>query len=138
MSWIPLPYIFDTELINGLLTHFIVPINSRIEAIKCFTEIASLTFAEVEDPQIKNQYLEKMCFYYCLFIKSIADLTKQRDLTQEYEAVRASKQQTGFENFARQTALAISAVLKLNLDLIEQTTNTMEYNENIAMLRDSV
>ena len=126
LSWIPLPYIFDTELINALLTHFIVPISSRIEAIKCFTEIASLTFSEVDDPNVKNGYLEKLCYYYCLFIKSIADLTKDRDLTMEYESVKDTKQRAGFENFARQTALAISAVLKHNLTLIEQTTNTMD------------
>jgi len=91
LSWIPLPYIFDTELIRALLTHFIVPIHSRIEAIKCFTEIASLTFDEVEDPVVKNGYLEKLCYYYCLFINSIADLTKNRDLTEEYKSVQQSK-----------------------------------------------
>lgn len=51
LSWITLDYIFDTDLIPNLLTKFIGPINTRIEAIKCFTEIASLTFEELEVPQ---------------------------------------------------------------------------------------
>jgi hypothetical protein len=45
--------------------------------------------------------------------------------------VKNSKQQSAFENFARQVALAISAVLKNNITLIEQLTNTMEPNSNI-------
>ncbi len=42
LSWIPFPYIFDTELIPLVLNHFLVPNTSRIEAIKCFGEIAAL------------------------------------------------------------------------------------------------
>lgn len=52
----------------------------------------------------------------------------------EYNATLQTKQQAGFENFARQVALAISSVLRNNLDLIEEMTNIQEMNENTAML----
>lgn len=52
--------------------------------------------------------------------------------------MKNSKQQSAFENFARQVALAISAVLKNNITLIEQLTNTMEPNPNIEIVRSSV
>jgi len=42
LTWIPFPYIFDTELINLILNYFLAPATSRIEAIKCFGEIAAL------------------------------------------------------------------------------------------------
>ena len=36
--------------------------------------------------------------------------------------------QAGFETFAKQLALAISSILKNNLDFIESLTNTIEAN----------
>ena len=47
-----------------------------------------------------------------------------------------TKQQTGFETFAKQLALAISSVLRNNLDFIEHLTNTIESNNEVQMLRD--
>lgn len=67
LSWIPLNYIFSSDLIENLITHFIVPIHSRNEAIKCFTEISSLTFAEL-DPNDAQQCKVRLCYYYCSFI----------------------------------------------------------------------
>lgn len=80
----------------------------------------------------------KLCGYYCNFIQKITELTKGRELQSEYQSVKQSQQQTGFENFARQLALAISAVIKNNIDLIEQTTNVMEPNADIDYLRKNV
>ncbi len=42
LTWIPFAYIFDTQLIPLILNSFVVPNSSRIEAIKCFGEIAAL------------------------------------------------------------------------------------------------
>jgi exportin-1 len=139
LSWIPLNFIFNTDLMSNLIEHFILPIQSRNEAIKCVTEIASLTFEELDaqDP-MRLHCRMKLCHYYCQFIKKITELTKNRSLTDEYASVKKSQQQTGFENFARQLALAISAVIKNNADLIEQSTNVMESNADIDFLRNSV
>jgi exportin-1 len=132
--WIPLPYIFDTQLIEVIINHFIEPPNSRIEAIKCITEISSLDFKEIDDPNLSRRCKEKLCYFYCLLIQRIHSLTKGRSLLDEYNATLQTKQQAGFENFARQVALAISSVLRNNLDLIEEMTNIAEMNENTAML----
>ena len=137
LSWIPLHFIFNTDLIDNLIQHFILPIHSRNEAIKCFTEIASLTFGELEVAEAQHCKL-KLCGYYCNFIKKISELTKGRSLVDEYTSVKKSQQQAGFENFARQLALAISAVIKNNVDLIEQTTNVMEPNPDVDFLRASL
>lgn len=72
---------------------------------------------------------------FCIFIQKIAEVTKQRPLDEEYKQVLNTKNQSGFENMAKQIALAISALIKNNIDLIEQTTNTMEPNQNILYLQ---
>jgi hypothetical protein len=56
----------------------------------------------------------------------------------EFNSIVNSKSQSGFENFAKQLALSISAVLKMNIDLIEQTTSSMEQNQNIVFLQQCV
>lgn len=67
--------------------------------------------------------------FYCQLIQRIQSLTKGRSLLDEYNATMQTKQQAGFENFARQVAVAISSVLRNNLDLIEETTNIQLMNE---------
>jgi hypothetical protein len=69
--WIPLPYIFDTEIIEVIINNFIEPTNSRIEAIKCVTEISSLEFKDIDDTNVARRCKEKLCFYYCLLINRI-------------------------------------------------------------------
>lgn len=54
------------------------------------------------------------------------EVTKGRSLLDEFTSIVNSKNQSGFENFAKQLALSIAAVLKMNIDLIEQTTSSME------------
>jgi len=71
-------------------------------------------------------------------VQKVSETIKGRTLGEEYSNVKNSKQQSAFENFARQVALAISAVLKNNITLIEQITNTMEPNQNIQIVRSSV
>lgn len=49
LSWIPYAYIFETPLIPLIISNFISPSQSRNEAIRCITEIASLTFDDLEE-----------------------------------------------------------------------------------------
>lgn len=67
MSWIPLAYIFNTSIIEVILNNFVVPSSTRIEAIKCFTEIASIDFKDLS-PSEQRGIQEKVCMYFCLFI----------------------------------------------------------------------
>jgi hypothetical protein len=66
--WIPLPYIFDYSLIEVIINNFIEPPNSRVEAIKCITEISSLDFKDMNNPDVERRCKEKLCYYYCLLI----------------------------------------------------------------------
>lgn len=86
LTWIPLAYIFDTELIPIILNNFLVPNTSRIEAIKCFGEIASLNFEDCEANE-KRAIKEKLCFYFCMFIQKITEITKNRSLLDEFKSV---------------------------------------------------
>ena len=57
-------------------------------------------------------------------------------MSDEYQNVVNTKNQNGFETFAKQLALAIASVLKNNLDFIESITNEIEANPQVQMLRD--
>lgn len=67
LSWIPYAYIFETPLIPMIINNFISPSQTRNEAIKCMTEIAQLTFDDVDEAE-KQVNKEKICMYFCLFI----------------------------------------------------------------------
>ena len=68
LSWIPLGYVFQTELVEQVLRNLIGPPSTRIEAIKLFTEISQVDLKdEEEDYQI--MYKEKICMFYCIFIE---------------------------------------------------------------------
>lgn len=115
MSWIPFPYIFDTELITLILNYFLAPTTSRIEAIKCFGEIAALLCPADQEQtgKLSNVALpapsdpanrpnqEKLCLHFCTFIQKLVEITKDRSLSDEFQSVKGSKNQQAFENFAR-------------------------------------
>lgn len=87
------------------MNNFIVPNSSRIEAIKCFGEIAAilgptesdgktLTGAYnqgVGDKPENRANQEKLCLYFCIFIQKIAEITKNRNLVDEFNSVKGSK-----------------------------------------------
>ena len=90
LSWIPYGYIFDTPLIPMIINNFISPAQTRNEAIRCMTEIAQLTFEDLEEQErLVNK--EKICMYFCLFIQKIAEVTKGRSLLDEFKSVVNSK-----------------------------------------------
>jgi len=86
------------------------PPSTRIEAIKLFTEISAVDLSG-EEEAYRNLYKEKICMFYCIFVEQIINVTKGRDLRQEYESLHGTKSQGNFENFCKQVCLAISSVL---------------------------
>jgi len=137
ITWIPIGYIYQTQLIEIIINHFVVPNQTRVEAIKCFTEIASLDIKELEEGT-KRTIQERLSMYFCFFIQKVCEITKDRKFNDEFQAVQGSKQQNSFENLCRQVALSITAVMKGNLDFIEGATNTMEPNQNVQVLQQCV
>jgi exportin-1 len=91
LSWIPLGYIFETNLVELILNNFVVPATTRIEGIKCFTEIATLPIEELS-PMEQRATKEKICLYFCIFIQKITEITKNRSLVDEYSSIAGGKQ----------------------------------------------
>jgi hypothetical protein len=54
--------------VEKVLRKLIEPNQTRIEAIKLFTEISQVSL-EDEDENMKIMYKEKTCMYYCIFIE---------------------------------------------------------------------
>jgi hypothetical protein len=92
---------------------------------------------EEEDDQLKQKYKIELIRYFCIFIVKIAEMTKNRSLTDEYKTVLKTSNQTGFENFSRQLALAISSILRTSLTQIENLSNTSQPNEDQYMIQQS-
>jgi len=44
MIWIPMDYFFEEELLSILASKFMLPIATRLEAVRTFKEISSLNF----------------------------------------------------------------------------------------------
>ena len=68
LSWIPLGYIFQTDLVQKILTNLVCPTSTRIEAIKLFQEISAVSLAD-EEESVRNQYKETICMWLCIFIE---------------------------------------------------------------------
>jgi hypothetical protein len=117
------------------LRNLIGPPSTRIEAIKLFTEISTISLVD-EEESVQQQFKEKTLFFFCHFIEQIAIVTKGRDLRQEHTTLLHSKQQGHFEHFAKMVAMAITSTLKQHQSLIEQTCNVSEPNANIEALRN--
>jgi hypothetical protein len=104
--------------VEKVLRNLIAPPSTRIEAIKLFTEISQVSLKD-EEESFQNMYKEKTCMFYCLFIEQIQNVTKNRDLRDEYQTLAQTKNLSSFEAFCKQVCLAITSVLSQNLSLIE-------------------
>lgn len=93
--------------------------------------LSNVTATNPADLPENRPNLEKLCLYYCVFIQKIVEITKNRDLVDEFKSVQGSKNQSAFENFARQIAMAIISVMRGCIRIIEQLTDTIDPNPNI-------
>lgn len=125
ITWLPNGYVFENELIETVLRHFIVPSQTRLDSIKLFREVVQIDLSD-EDEALQKAYKERKCLLFCNFIDCIYNIVKGRDLRQEYETLLQKNNTSGFETFCRQLCETIAAVFQENLDLIEQITNTIE------------
>lgn len=55
LKWVPLGFIFETDLIETLLQHFWEPVQYRPECIRCVTEMASLQLSPEEAAAFKHR-----------------------------------------------------------------------------------
>lgn len=91
MQWIPLGYIFETELLTLLTNKFLSPPDTRTIALKCLTEAASLSAPE---------YDEKFVIMFQNSMSQIANIVPLNiELNQTY-AVANSSDQTFLQDLA--------------------------------------
>ncbi|KAL8436365.1 hypothetical protein ACSSS7_001765 [Eimeria intestinalis] len=55
LKWVPLGFIFETDLIETLLQHFWEPVQYRPECIRCVTEMASLQLSPEEAAAFRHR-----------------------------------------------------------------------------------
>jgi len=66
LSWIPIGYIFETTLIEVLVTKFLPVVQFRNVSLKCITEIVQLQNINAPYKKKLNNYLYILCNIYNL------------------------------------------------------------------------
>ncbi|KAK9365473.1 CRM1 C terminal-domain-containing protein [Lipomyces kononenkoae] len=110
LNWIPYGYIFETGIIELLLTRFLSPPEFRNLTLKCLTEIASLA-----SPQYDSQFLS-------LFLRTMETVNEiiplSTDFRQSYDSVGTREQE-----FIQNLAIFLTTFLSHHLKLIEAQEN---------------
>jgi len=109
LDWIPLGYIFETDLIQTLLVHFWDPLQYRIECVRCLNEIACLH-------QNVNQYQPHIIRCFQGVVEKIQQLPEN---SPKMCASMPGPQRVFWEDFYNQIALLLTGFLKHNLAAME-------------------
>ena len=108
LTWIPLGFIFQTQLIDVLLNKFFVEPVFRNDTLECLTEVGSLTDLETE-------YDPLFCKLFTGFLGKLSTVfSPETDLTQAFE--------NGTEDdciFIQRLALFLSGFLKAHFKALE-------------------
>lgn len=81
LTWIPLAYIFETNLIPGLISNFLTAAAYRTATIDCLTEIASLPPADIPDGYKGNMQMLLVNLIHSLS----AIIPRDADIAKAYE-----------------------------------------------------
>eukprot|EP00397_Hematodinium_sp_SG-2012_P001766 GEMP01001771.1.p1 GENE.GEMP01001771.1~~GEMP01001771.1.p1 ORF type:complete len:1108 (+),score=186.25 GEMP01001771.1:155-3478(+) len=105
LSWIPLGYVFETQLIDILLNNFWDPLQFRIECCQCLNEIACLNEGvETYQPQIMR------CFQ--MVVQKIQQLPEDAPMSLNN---LPSGHRLFWETFLNQLALLLTGFLRYNM-----------------------
>jgi exportin-1 len=124
MSWIPLGYIFETQLMMKLIENLLAENTFRVETIKCLTEIAGLR----GPAKLEKNYEETSLMMFIKIIEKMEQIINGVVLNEEYHKI-AAKQISGFESFCLQFGLLLSTFLQHHIDLIETTCANPSANQ---------
>ena len=116
LGWIPLGYIFETDIIEKLLEHFFTIPTFRNDTLPWLVEITGLKIDET-DPKY-NEYMEKQYILFISFIDNAVTVTMGKDLSNEHKLVTET-QKPHFEIFCLQVGMLISEFLKNQISKIE-------------------
>ncbi|GMM38439.1 exportin [Saccharomycopsis crataegensis] len=110
LHWIPLPYIFDTDLLDLVSLKFLQAESTRAITIKCLTEVSSLN---------ADQYNEK---FFVMFRNSLEQINSivplGTDLRTSYRTARSFDQA-----FLQDLAMYLSTFLSNHYDYLEKNEN---------------
>lgn len=114
LRWIPLGYIFETALIDVLVTKFLPSTNFRTATLACLTEIGAL--------EIGSEYDTKFARLFTGIMEALTGgllpYNNELDLNQVYQNSSDAEQR-----FLQNLALCLSSCLGNHLAAIEATTN---------------
>lgn len=108
LDWIPLGYIFETDLIQTLLIHFWDPLEYRVECVRCLSEIACL-----HDGVQQYQPHIVRCF------QGVVEKIQQLPENSPAATSLPGPQRIFWEVFHNQIALLLTGFLKHNMPAME-------------------
>ncbi|KAL9082748.1 MAG: hypothetical protein Q9159_006208 [Coniocarpon cinnabarinum] len=113
LNWIPLGYVFETDIIDIIISKFLKPPETRNIALKCLTEIAGLPIG----PQF--QYDAKLVQMYTEALQAIAEIIPpSSDLKTLYRRSNSRDQE-----FVQNLALFLCAFFSTHLNVVENLPN---------------
>ncbi|KAG0048244.1 Karyopherin transporter [Gryganskiella cystojenkinii] len=111
LNWIPLGYIFETNLVENLRSRFLEVPQFRNVTLRCLTEIGSLTVAA--------DYNEKFVILFNIVMTSVAKtIPIGGNIAQMYENAGDDEQQ-----YIQNLALFLTGFLGVHLKLVENPQN---------------
>ncbi|KAJ5131704.1 Exportin-1 [Penicillium atrosanguineum] len=113
LNWIPLGYIFETPIINTLLTRFLDVPDFRNVTLKCLTEIGGL---QIGSPYNYDERLVHMFTETLTKVSNVIPLSM--DLKETFARSNGRDQE-----FVSNLALFLSSFFSAHLDLIEKLPN---------------
>jgi exportin-1 len=132
LNWIPLGYIFETQLLSTLVHKFFTAPQFRNAALDCLAEIASLT-------DLQPQYDPLFCELYVNFMQRLVEIVPEHvDIPQAYENGSETD-----KNFIQKLALFFTGYFKAHLKLLETAEHAeallsgLRYLVRISMVPDN-
>ncbi|KAJ1457703.1 CRM1 C terminal-domain-containing protein [Pelagophyceae sp. CCMP2097] len=111
LSWIPLGYLFETPLVETLMTRFFAAQQFRNAALECLTEIASLS-------DLEPKYDASFVRLYVGLLQALGQVVpRDASLAAAFDAADTGRDQD--QLFVQRLALFFSGFLKAHLPLVE-------------------
>lgn len=124
LSWVPLQFVFETDIIELLVTKFLSPFPYRNLTLKCLTEIAGL------NAQQYNSQLVQM--FAGAIAQVIPILSSGQDLPTIYRTASTADQ-----DFIQNLSLFLSIFLSNHLSLIEEADPALNMQVHMLLLQIS-
>ncbi|KAF9962945.1 Karyopherin transporter [Mortierella alpina] len=111
LNWIPLGYIFETDLVENLRLRFLDVPQFRNVTLRCLTEIGSLSVAP--------EYNEKFVILFNIVMTSVVKtIPPSGNIASMYESANDDEQQ-----YIQSVALFLTGFLSIHLRLVENPPN---------------